>query len=142
MSPDEFREAGEMLATYLRPIQEVSPELGKAMLLWLDDPTGLPFEAFLGISRECDQPHQISFRDQLCRQYAAVLPEMSISSAANLIIDRVLDCDNGIGNADEFGPLFVVFYKQLKALNFEIPEHRTLRRIIGRRIVGQGMANF
>ena len=130
MSPDEFREAGTRLATCLRASPDVSRELGAAMLTWLEDPHGFPFECFIGITRACDRPHPICLRDQLCIDYAASLPKMSASKAAELIIERVDYCDTKLDSPEDYGPLFVVFYMQLKALKFEIPVHRTLRRVI------------
>ena len=130
MSSDQFRQVGILLASYARPTGEVAAELGEAFLAWLEDPDGLPFEAFLGIKRECDQVHPSRFRDELCRRYVETLSEMPTSRAANLIIDRIEDCNMGFHVPEDFEPLFVVFYKQFKSLNCKLPEHRQLRRII------------
>lgn len=130
MSPDEFHEAGIRLATCLRVSPEISRELGEAMLTWLEDPRGFPFEVFLGLTRACDRPQPICLRDELCVAYAASLPKVSASKAADLILERVDYCDSGIDTPESYGPLFIVFYKQLKAMKFKLPVHRTLRRII------------
>lgn len=130
MSPDRLRLIALQLIDRGRPLRDDTTDIGEALLEWLQDPIGLPFEAFLGVTRQSGATFPTSLRDRMIREYAETLNKTRASTAATLMIDQVSNCDCGFSKPEDYGPLFVIFYKRLQALGFKLPGDRHLRRII------------
>lgn len=105
-------------------------ELARALRAWIRDPDGFPIESFFGSAREVRTLDGYEQRNILLSRYASSTNQTSLKKCAESLQERFSFCRSGIKHPIDYGQRFAELYWAMEVLRLELPEARTIRRVL------------